>query len=1173
MTQVWQFGDVKFSDYGVYVQSHSGVLDFPALTDEGHDWLDQNGKSYWLGANELKKSDRDLVLNCWIAARSYGDFKTNAEAFLTAIAAEGLEILTTPWTTLTNVALHDIVPVVRRSAYVMSRQLGVFTMRMKVVGDSLYATTMYVYRDHTPFAVPIGAIMAGSDLKVVKRMHGEAYVTCQVERNDNTTFKRDDYIKVYSGASMEKYYLDKDPEVRKHSSNKFVISYRFEQEPYRLRNIVFLSESGESDFYWFANLEEVLDRLMINADRYQSGLFVREATIPATVRKTHKFSGQSCWDVLVSLCQDYELEFQWLYDGYSVWTLDVEERIERAWPYTMEYGKGEGFWEITREALDREELCTVLYAYGANKNLKYDYGYERLVCPGNPLTSNTGLYGRIEQVKFFDDVFPAFNGTVAAYEQILPVTGDAAYEAIKEVWPTGRYRVTATLGFNLAETDAQGYSTYLLGIPPKIAMRTGDLAGMEFEIGKYDPVDPDVPDGAGYIYLDPIVDEHAGTFPNEDFYPAAGDGFTLLDIKQPETYVASAEQDLLIAASGWLADHSVPKITYRAVLDPAIVREIESAGQGVNIGDAIEVIDADLNMDGTYRISELTMDYETRRCDITLSEKRPLTPREVLVQSVRNLQKTVESTKANTEVGTQKSDETTAEVINRVFDRRDGRFKPDNIRTESIDPRQLAYDSGVPQFQVKGLLVTTPYKGDQNKVLVEAGSIEVLNWVPNARTRYEIARQEEEGDLYDPRRTWTFESDVITLPDDDLYYLIAMLPRDPALTVGTVIASDTWRRVKYDTEYLYYTLGMINEPGSPRVASMLWGNVRTSPETITNAIDPRLLGGGRVLYLHGNEGDLTGYGQALYDSPDDPYTTYSASGAGSQVLLHQFVSATGMGVIPAGAWVFTTYGAVTTDDDINLAIEVLRMDATGGELPVMDFTQDFTGVVVAPLYHAEPLDQLVLSDDERLVLRYYADFGSATPHTAYLDVEGDEDGYYWWSNVRIPVDGNDVVQASGGLSTVVTRYSVTGDGSVGAPVELVGDVAAPGSSKYYGTDASGSRGFYDLPASADDNYVDGMTFDEGTRVLTLTRTGTLPDLTANLTGFADTFLDLTDTPGSYSDLADEVVVVNHTETGLETAPTIDVSWEEIAGYPASVDTILQLTLNGAVYQINVKKVT
>ena len=285
--------------------------------------------------------------------------------------------------------------------------------------------------------------------------------------------------------------------------------------------------------------------------------------------------------------------------------------------------------------------------------------------------------------------------------------------------------------------------------------------------------------------------------------------------------------------------------------------------------------------------------------------------------------------------------------------------------------------------------------------------------------------------MYDPRRTWTFPETIITLPDNDPYYLIAKLPRNPLLTEGVLVATDTWIRVKADADYIQYNLGMLNSPGSPRVASMLWGNVRPSAADITSAMDPRLLGGGRVLYIHGNESDLTGYGQALYTDPDDPYFTYTASGADTRVMLHQFVSATGVGTIPAGAWVFTTYGAVTMDDQVSLGVEVYRLDATGGETELMTFDQDFDGVVVAPFYHAEPLDQLVLSDDERLAFRYYADFGSETGHTAYLMAEGDAEGYYWWSNVRIPGDGNDV--ASGGLSTVYTRYSVTGDGASGSP--------------------------------------------------------------------------------------------------------------------------------------------
>lgn len=44
-------------------------------------------------------------------------------------------------------------------------------------------------------------------------------------------------------------------------------------------------------------------------------------------------------------------------------------------------------------------------------------------------------------------------------------------------------------------------------------------------------------------------------------------------------------------------------------------------------------------------------------------------------------------------------------------------------------------------------------------------------------------------------------------------------------------------------------------------------------------------------------------------------------------------------------------------------------------------------------------------------------------------------------------------------ASVNTLASIQGDGSVGAPVQLVGDNPTPGANKYYGTDGSGSRGW------------------------------------------------------------------------------------------------------------------
>jgi hypothetical protein len=50
------------------------------------------------------------------------------------------------------------------------------------------------------------------------------------------------------------------------------------------------------------------------------------------------------------------------------------------------------------------------------------------------------------------------------------------------------------------------------------------------------------------------------------------------------------------------------------------------------------------------------------------------------------------------------------------------------------------------------------------------------------------------------------------------------------------------------------------------------------------------------------------------------------------------------------------------------------------------------------------------------------------------------------------------------LSSISTQFSVTGAGTPGSPVQLVGDLATPGNSYYYGTNSSGAKGYTALPS-------------------------------------------------------------------------------------------------------------
>lgn len=67
-------------------------------------------------------------------------------------------------------------------------------------------------------------------------------------------------------------------------------------------------------------------------------------------------------------------------------------------------------------------------------------------------------------------------------------------------------------------------------------------------------------------------------------------------------------------------------------------------------------------------------------------------------------------------------------------------------------------------------------------------------------------------------------------------------------------------------------------------------------------------------------------------------------------------------------------------------------------------------------------------------------------------------------------DGEFLQRAGGALVfgpvSVVAAESISGTGSLAAPLELVNDALAPGNSQYYGTSSSGTKGFFPIPTAA-----------------------------------------------------------------------------------------------------------
>jgi hypothetical protein len=813
----WAIDGIDFLDYGVYVSRSQGVIDIPPLANISHDWLDENGKEYW--ENEVRYGDREIVLNCWIRAvavppvSAYENFINKVNAFYSAIYSAGSKILTTPFGYVFDVHVTHGIDVTRECNYIATEQIGTFTLRLTVVGDTAYKA-LAVFRSGS---TPVGFLFYDANgLKVQKRLLGENYVTCTFEQDNNVVFQRNDYIFVdVTGNKYEKYFIGSDPQVRKLSSNKFVVNYQFIHESFRLKDCAFLFDN-DAEFFWYANVDEIIDKIIENADRTFPGLFVK-GTVDSTLRRNHTFSGENCWQVLQRIAAEYELEFDFVYN-YPVWTINVQSKISRNWPYTLEYGRGNGLYEITRESVNTDNLCTRLYAYGSTKNIPASYGYKRLKCPTMPVVLNESVYGKKEQVHIFDEIYPNRTGTVGSYLQLISPDGETRGTIGTEYEETDFevYRIEDTTLFDINE--------YLLGgLTAKVCMKTGQCAGLEFEILRYDHDNK-------YIFLIPFKDERGAIFPSAAFPIEAGDEYTLVDIELPSEYLDQAHADLQAAATDLIADLAVPDVVWRAVVDPAFMQNnfdgIEEY-RGFNIGDSIGIIDSDLVLNSLCRVSELTKIYYTGQYELVLSERKMLTAREKMNIRLDRIERYQKINGDNTTEVARKDVETTNELRNRIFDPADDLITLDRrVRNESIDPRMLAYDAGVPQFVVYGCLVETNVDDNPEKIKIGAGGIVVLNWAKNALDRYEIKKKIDNGEEYNPSREWTVQEAIIELPTSEMYFLYAKLPRDEMATTAIIFADTQNIRVKDEQDYLIYMLGVINIAQSPRVPAMLWGNVK-----------------------------------------------------------------------------------------------------------------------------------------------------------------------------------------------------------------------------------------------------------------------------------------------------------------------------------------------------------
>ncbi|MDV3603786.1 hypothetical protein CMU86_11525 [Elizabethkingia anophelis] len=532
------------------------------------------------------------------------------------------------------------------------------------------------------------------------------YIDITVESSEKLDLNLEDRI-IVEGRS---YFVNLLPQVKKNAEDSFTHEIRFFGASSILRrNILFNrdSQGGKTGFEFpmTAELNSFLYLIINNANEFENIWILGD--FPAnTTTKTISFQKENCLAALQRVCQEFNVEFEVEETG-GKFVLHIREKIGKLLPFTVEYGMGNGLYDLTRTRANDSEVVTILYGYGSSENIPVKYrGYSpRLRMPiaiGDYITNQAAqeLFGKVVGV-FDPDIKPEFKGVVSGVGSLA--------NGLQEI-------SVSNMDFDLKEKESDGKTTkYLIaGTPAKISVTKGNLAGYDFEINDYDH-------STKTFKIKQFADERGQKFPDTTtvFKFAAGDEFTLIDIMMPEQYIINAEQKLYDETVKEYQKVSQNNVKYTLNVDPLFLQDKGEIG----IGDLLPIKDADFGIDKASRIISLKKDLLTDTyTSFDVADSYEISLVKEIVNNIKDLQKEIASQKVINRQSYLDGYRRVEDRFSMYFDA-DGKMDGSHIKADTIDVGMLSSGSKSRWFQLEEVVFTPNLGSDPNSFRATAGRL------------------------------------------------------------------------------------------------------------------------------------------------------------------------------------------------------------------------------------------------------------------------------------------------------------------------------------------------------------------------------------------------------------------------------------------------------------------
>lgn len=365
----------------------------------------------------------------------------------------------------------------------------------------------------------------------------------------------------------------------------------------------------ETTFHDTTDLQSFGNLVADNMNAFEQSENWKVAAVPEDLSVTTKlvsFNGDTVWDALNMIAETFECEWWTVENGAEIWI--YFGKLEFGTP--EEFKRGEVVSSIPARNGDNTDYGTRFYAFGSTRNIPDYYddteqggvtnhvSEKRLHLPDGiqyvdawePLAKND----IVEQVVFFDDIYPKSTETVSSIETI-----DRKVENVKE----GEDDVFDAYVMVCNDTLFVP-SDVMKGETLKCVFTSGVFNGREFELAlikdnsSHTVIDPEVwkpEDGFNKKFEIIAQQEELGVgekpliIPNKDLHPEVGDTFILTGIELPKGRILAAENELLDAAKAWALKNSSDTTVYDCPTNPVYCTRHD---KNYDLGQKVLLVDA-----------------------------------------------------------------------------------------------------------------------------------------------------------------------------------------------------------------------------------------------------------------------------------------------------------------------------------------------------------------------------------------------------------------------------------------------------------------------------------------------------------------------------------------------------------------------------------------------------